>query len=92
MSNNSVNQCLDESEASIYLSISRSTLRQARMNGGHRNRLPPPPYVKVGRRVIYILADLNKWLEDHKRISGVPSTADPNSTQSHISPADETQS
>ena len=48
---------LNEAEAANYLGISVSALRKSRMNGPRANHLPPPPYVKLGRRVIYRAAD-----------------------------------
>lgn len=54
---------LNESEAANYLGISVSALRKSRMNGPRANHLPPPPYVKLGRRVIYRTADLVRFLE-----------------------------
>lgn len=49
-------------EAASYLSVSRSLLSRWRCDtpGG-------PPYRKVGRRVVYASADLDKFLEDRCR-------------------------
>lgn len=60
---------LSSSEAAKYLGISDSALRQSRMNGWRDNRLPPPPFVKIGRKVLYLRDDLDRWLEKH-RIGG----------------------
>lgn len=54
---------MNETEAANYLGISVSALRKSRMNGPRTNHLPPPPYVKLGRRVIYRSADLARFLE-----------------------------
>ena len=59
----SFHQNLSETEAANFLGISVSSLRKSRMNGARTNHLPPPPYVKLGRRVIYRSADLVKFLE-----------------------------
>jgi len=56
---------LNEAEAANYLGISVSALRKSRMNGPRANHLPPPPYVKLGRRVIYRAADLARFLESN---------------------------
>ncbi len=56
---------LNEAEAASYLGISVSALRKSRMNGPRANHLPPPPYVKLGRRVIYRVADLARFLESN---------------------------
>jgi len=54
---------MNEADAAFYLGLSVSSLRKSRMNGPRANHLPPPPYVKLGRRVIYRAADLAKFLE-----------------------------
>lgn len=54
---------LNEADAAFYLGLSVSSLRKSRMNGPRANHLPPPPYVKLGRRVIYRAADLARFLE-----------------------------
>ncbi len=42
---------LSEKEASQYICMSRSFLRQARMDGNRENRTPAPPFIKIGRAV-----------------------------------------
>ena len=59
-------QTLSEEEASIYIGISRSSLRQGRMNGQRNHRMSTPPYVKVGRKILYLIQDLDRWLVDHR--------------------------
>ena len=54
---------LTEAEAAAYLRVSRSFLRQGRMNGRRAGHAPPPPYVKAGRMVRYRVSDLDFWLE-----------------------------
>lgn len=61
-----IKHCLTEQEAAQYIGMSRSFLRQNRMNGLIGNRTPGPPYVKIGRSVRYQLSDLNIWLEQHR--------------------------
>jgi len=58
---------LTEQQAALYLSMSRSFLRQARMNGDRENRTPTPPYLKIGRSVRYLKADLDTWLEQFRQ-------------------------
>jgi hypothetical protein len=55
---------LSEGDASIYLGMSRSFLRKARMRGQHG---PGPVYVKLGYAVRYRIADLDAWLEASRR-------------------------
>lgn len=55
-----------EEEASHYLGLSRASLRQGRMEGKRGNRLPPPPFVKLGRKILYLRDDLDRWLEENR--------------------------
>lgn len=58
---------LSEEETAEYLGVSRSTLRQGRMNGQRVNRIPPPPFVRLGRKIVYLRDDLDAWLEEHRQ-------------------------
>jgi len=55
-----------ETEAAGYIAMSRSFLAISRMEGNRDGRTPGPPYVKVGRRVLYLKADLDAWLAEHR--------------------------
>jgi hypothetical protein len=57
---------LNEREAALFLGLSGSSLRKSRMNGERENHLPPPPFIKMGRRVVYLLDDLRAYLEEHR--------------------------
>lgn len=57
---------LTEAEAAEYIAMSRSFLRQDRINGHRKNRTPGPPYVKIGRSVRYLKEDLDKWLDTYR--------------------------
>ena len=57
---------LSEAEAADYIGMSRSFLRQARMDGKRVNRTPGPPFTKIGRKVLYLKDDLDTWLEAHR--------------------------
>ncbi len=48
---------INENEAAAYLSVAVQTLQKWRSSGGG------PPYAKIGRRVVYRLTDLERWLE-----------------------------
>jgi predicted DNA-binding transcriptional regulator AlpA len=54
---------LSEIETSQYIGMSRSFLRQARMEGNRDNRTPAPPFIKIGRSVRYLKEDLDSWLD-----------------------------
>jgi predicted DNA-binding transcriptional regulator AlpA len=50
-------------EAADLSGLSKSTLDKLRVFGGG------PPYLKIGRRVVYDPADLVQWLASHRRES-----------------------
>jgi excisionase family DNA binding protein len=52
---------LSVKEAAAYLGLSVSTLNKMRLNG------TGPPYLKLGRRVLYDLRDLEEWTAERKR-------------------------
>lgn len=52
---------LDTRQAAAYLGLSPSTLTRMRAER------EGPRYVKAGHRVLYDLADLNRWMEERKR-------------------------
>ncbi|MEM7480301.1 MAG: helix-turn-helix domain-containing protein [Acidobacteriota bacterium] len=53
--------------AAEYLGLAPATLETLRSRGGG------PPFVKLGRRVVYRREDLDVWLEDRR----CTSTSDP---------------
>lgn len=59
---------LSEIETSAYIGMSRSYLRQARMDGNRENRTPAPPFIKIGRSVRYLREDLDNWLDQFHRL------------------------
>lgn len=61
-----VNRSFTEQEAASYIRMSRSFLRQDRMNGFRKNRTPGPNYIKVGRSIRYLREDLDAWLEQYR--------------------------
>lgn len=56
---------LNETQASEYLGLSISTLRQGRMHGWRENRIQCPRHVKSGRSVRYKIEDLDAWIDQH---------------------------
>lgn len=61
---------LSTKEASIYLGISESKLRQCRMKK-NQGRLKCPPFVRLGsRKILYLQDDLDHYLES-KRVKTV---------------------
>lgn len=57
---------LTEVEAAQYLGVSRSTLRQARMDGRRKNRISSPTFIRLGRAIRYLKEDLDTFLEKHR--------------------------
>ena len=66
MNNQTMKNALTETEAAVYVGMSRSFLAISRMEGNRDNRTPGPPFLKVGRRVIYLRDDLDTWLAQHR--------------------------
>jgi len=54
---------LTDREAAIYIGMSASWLRQSRVTGNP----DAPPFLKIGRSVRYLRADLDIWLEHQRR-------------------------
>ena len=48
-----------DAEAANYIGMSESWLRQSRMRGNP----DAPPYLKIGKSVRYLKADLDAWLD-----------------------------
>ena len=57
---------LTEKQAAPYIGMSCSFLRQSRMNGERQKRTPGPPFLKIGRKVLYLTEDLDAWLMEHR--------------------------
>lgn len=60
---------LSEIETAEYISMSRSFLRQSRMEGNRENRTAAPPFIKIGRSVRYLKDDLDLWLSNLQKFS-----------------------
>jgi len=55
-----------EIEASQYIGMSRSFLRQDRMNGFRKGKTKGPIFIRIGRNIRYHISDLNDWLEENR--------------------------
>ena len=69
MSNENLSRALTEVEASQYIGMSRSFLRQSRMEGNRVGRTPAPPFIKIGRSIRYLKDDLDMWLESFRKLT-----------------------
>jgi len=58
-------RAISEAQAAHYIGMSRSFLRQDRMNGPRENRTPGPRFIRIGKRIRYLRDDLDAWLEAH---------------------------
>jgi predicted DNA-binding transcriptional regulator AlpA len=67
MDHNNSKRVFSEYETSQYIGMSRSFLRQSRMEGNRDNRTPAPPFIKIGRSVRYLKEDIDAWLNDFQR-------------------------
>ena len=56
-----LNRKFNVREAAAYLGLSASTLNKTRLTG------TGPRYLKLGRRVLYDLRDLEAWVAERKR-------------------------
>jgi hypothetical protein len=54
---------INTAAAAAYCGSSESTLSKLRIFGGG------PVFVKIGRRVVYDIVDLDRWLAAHRRVS-----------------------
>ena len=60
---NVVKRAFTEQETAEYIGMSRSFLRQSRMDGTLDNRTSAPKFIKIGRAVRYLREDLDSWLD-----------------------------
>lgn len=63
-----------EIETADYIGMSRSFLRQSRMEGHRDNRTPAPPFIKIGRSVRYLKDDLDSWLDGLQKMEHLSQT------------------
>lgn len=68
-------RALSEIETAEYIGMSRSFLRQSRMEGNRDNRTPAPPFIKIGRAVRYLKEDLDLWLDSFYRMEHLGQSA-----------------
>jgi excisionase family DNA binding protein len=54
---------LAPSEAARHLGLARSTLAKMRCRGGS------PTFLRLGRKIVYVRADLDAWLAERRAVS-----------------------
>ena len=70
-------------QAANYVGLGKSTLDKARLTGNG------PCFIKIGRRVLYHLDDLDLWLNQHRQISTSEHCADLQTSGRHATKAPE---
>jgi predicted DNA-binding transcriptional regulator AlpA len=68
---NLAKRALSEKETSEYIGMSRSFLRQSRMEGNRATRTSAPPFLKIGRSVRYLREDLDNWLDSFSKLTNL---------------------
>ena len=58
-------EVLNEKQASRYINMSLAFLRRRRSEGNREGITPGPRFLKIGKSVRYMRADLDVWLEKH---------------------------
>ena len=53
-------QVLNDVEAADFLGLAAQSLRNA------RSRREGPPYIKLGRRIVYKVSDLEEYIDKHR--------------------------
>ena len=59
---------MTEQEVAKLIGMSRSFLRQSRMEGQRQNRTDAPPFIRIGRAIRYRSRDVKQWVDEHKRL------------------------
>lgn len=57
---------LNERQTAKMLGVSRSFLRQSRMDGRIPGRTVGPPFIRFGRSIRYAIEDLEQWILEHR--------------------------
>lgn len=60
---------MSERQAAEYIGVTHNTLRQGRCDGPREGRMPVVPYCRIGRRIIYLRDQLDKYLEQFQVIA-----------------------
>jgi predicted DNA-binding transcriptional regulator AlpA len=58
-----------EKQASEYVELATSTLRQSRCHGEREGKTPVPKHIKIGRSVRYLKEDLDTFLDEMRELT-----------------------
>ena len=61
------NRVLPERKAAEYLGICYSKLCKSRRDGARTGHMPPVPYIKCGRSILYRQSDLDTYILKHRK-------------------------
>ena len=61
-------RAVDTHGAAIYTGWSESFLRKARCMGNIPGVTPGPKYLKNGRKISYLIEELDFWLNSHRQV------------------------
>ena len=59
-------RAIDTPAAAKYMGLSQEFLRQSRIYGDRDGRTPGPSFIRIGRKVMYLVDDLDRWLEERR--------------------------
>lgn len=59
-------RAINEGNAAKYIGLGRSTLKEARLHGARKGRINPPPFLRLGNEIRYLIEDLDAWLMAHR--------------------------
>lgn len=66
---NEIKRAYTEKDASLYVELSTSTLRQGRCHGKREGKTPVPKHIKIGRAVRYLKEDLDAFLDSMRDLA-----------------------
>lgn len=58
---------LDTIKTAKYTGLSESFFKKARVDGHLPGKTPSPPWLKIGKKVLYKIEDLDLWLNQHRQ-------------------------
>lgn len=85
----STSRGLAPKQAAHYLGVGEQTLRKQRSGVIKEGRMPLVPFARAGRRIIYLVEDLDSWLEARSASNHRP---EPDRAAGHGTPAPESRS
>ena len=66
MTNEITKRGFSTEEAAVYTGVAPETLKQARLYGPRAGYIQSPPFVRTGRKILYLREDLDIWLASQR--------------------------